>query len=157
MDDSRILTRRRAARTAISAASSPLSTLDDPVSPKTIKPSRESSLLSQSTSIPDEHISMFDTPHLATPTAELSLADTEMLAPETPSSIPASVTPSVTPAPAAPFPLKGLKVVLIHLKEKLNDGPSIGDIIKRELDEYEAEAQLGCDFVISRSGESMFF
>ena len=153
VDDSRILTRRRAARTAVS---SPFSPVDDPISPRTIRPPRELSMLSQ-TSLPDDHNPMFDTLHLATPTAELSLADTEMSAPGTPSSVPASIAPSVTPAPPTPFPLKGLKVVMIHMKEKLNDGPPIEDIIKRELDEYEAEAQLGCEFVISRSGDSMLF
>ncbi|OIW33023.1 hypothetical protein CONLIGDRAFT_161471 [Coniochaeta ligniaria NRRL 30616] len=152
--DSRILTRRRAAaRMAVSATSSPLFTVDDPVSPTTVRPNRESSTLSQAQSLPDEQSSMLSTPHLATPTAELSLQDVEMSAPATPASVPGSAASG----PPVPFPLKGLKVVLIHLKEKLDGGPPVGDVILSELEEYEREAQLGCEFIISHSGDSMFF
>ncbi|KAH8902588.1 cyclic-AMP phosphodiesterase [Coniochaeta sp. PMI_546] len=146
----RILTRRRAARMAVSATSSPLLTGDDPVSPKTVKPPRrQSSTLSQSQSLPDERGSgsgsgsILSTPHVATPTAELNLRDAEIVA--------------SGPPPAAQFPLGGLRVVLIHLKEKLNDGPPVGEIIRSELEEYEREAQLGCEFVISSPGEAMYF
>lgn len=55
------------------------------------------------------------------------------------------------------FPLKGLKIVIIHMKEKLNDGPPTGQIILKQLEEYEAQAQLGCEFVIAKVGEAMYF
>jgi cAMP phosphodiesterase len=55
------------------------------------------------------------------------------------------------------LPLKGLKIILIHMKDNLNDGPAIGDIILKQLEEYEAEAQLGCEFIISRVGEAIYF
>lgn len=54
--------------------------------------------------------------------------------------------------------LEGLKVVIIHVKEKLaDDAEDIGDTILRELREHEREAQLGCEFVIARSGQDFYF
>lgn len=58
---------------------------------------------------------------------------------------------------AEELPLKGFKVVIIHMKEKLNDGPAIGENILKQLHEYEAQARLGCEFVISKVGEAMYF
>jgi cAMP phosphodiesterase len=55
------------------------------------------------------------------------------------------------------LPLKGLKIVIIHMKDKLDDGPVIGDIILKQLKEYEAEARLGCQFIIAKVGEAMYF
>ncbi|KAN0115072.1 cAMP phosphodiesterases class-II domain containing protein [Hyaloscypha variabilis] len=55
------------------------------------------------------------------------------------------------------LPLKGLKIVIIHMKDKLCDGTTIGDVILEQLQEYEAQAQLGCQFVISKVGEAMYF
>lgn len=52
-------------------------------------------------------------------------------------------------------PLEGLKVYLIHIKEKLTDGPSVGERILKELNEYEEDAKLGCEFVISGVGMSI--
>jgi elongation factor 1-gamma len=59
-------------------------------------------------------------------------------------------------------PLKGLKVVIIHVKDTLADGPLIGESILRELREGErALAEqgkgLGCEFEVSRSGDSYWF
>jgi elongation factor 1-gamma len=59
-------------------------------------------------------------------------------------------------------PLKGLKVVVIHVKDTLTDGPLVGDTILRELEEADAALKehgrgLGCEFVISRSGGSYWF
>ena len=59
--------------------------------------------------------------------------------------------------PPSPHPLKGLKVVIIHMKEKLNDGPLVGEIILKELTKHEEEAKTGCEFVISKVGEAMYF
>ena len=116
---------RRAA--SVSAASQKRSSVDEPVSPTTVRPSFGSS--SQS-----DDLSAGESPHIATPTAQFTLGDVE----------------------TAPFPLKGLKVVLIHLKEKLDDGPHIGQIILDELLERESEAQLGCEFIVSHSGQSLY-
>ena len=38
-------------------------------------------------------------------------------------------------------PLKGLKVVIIHVKDKLRDGPSAGETILKELLAHEEEAR----------------
>lgn len=54
-------------------------------------------------------------------------------------------------------PLRGVKVVIIHTKEKLDDGPDIGDIILKELREYGKEERFGCEFIIAKSGEAMYF
>jgi cAMP phosphodiesterase len=59
-------------------------------------------------------------------------------------------------------PLKGVKVVIIHVKDSLQDGPLVGDSILRELKEGESVAQeqgrgLGCVFEVSGSGESYWF
>ncbi|KAI9808149.1 MAG: hypothetical protein M1825_004606 [Sarcosagium campestre] len=53
-------------------------------------------------------------------------------------------------------PLAGLQVVIIHMKDTLRDGPALGDDILRQLQEYEVEANLGCTFVISRRGGSVW-
>lgn len=53
-------------------------------------------------------------------------------------------------------PLSGLKVVIIHVKEMLEDEIPPGDTILHELLQHEAEAQLGCEFVISEPGMSIY-
>lgn len=58
-----------------------------------------------------------------------------------------------TPAPLA---LQGLRVVIIHMKDTLKDGPYVGERILAQLLEHEKEAQLGCTFMISRSGTSIW-
>lgn len=157
--DSPMVTRRMATRSITSASSNPssLMTADEPVSPRTVKASRESSTLPHAMAPPDEPGSASSasgwTPHLSTPTADLSLHELESSGPATPS----SVRRSMTPVPHEPFPLKGLKVVLIHMKEKLEDGPPVGETILGELLAHEEEAQLGCEFVISHPGESLYF
>lgn len=59
-------------------------------------------------------------------------------------------------------PLKGLQIIVIHMKDTLMDGPLVGDRIFAELEEHErrlAEAgkPLGCEFVISQNGGSYWF
>lgn len=53
-------------------------------------------------------------------------------------------------------PLKDLKVVIIHVKEKLADEPEAGETILRQLHEHDEEARLGCEFIISKSGQSFY-
>jgi cAMP phosphodiesterase len=65
-------------------------------------------------------------------------------------------------AAAFEAPLKGVKVVVIHVKDTFQDGPLVGDQILKELQEGEKEMQdagraLGCAFEISRSGGSYWF
>jgi cAMP phosphodiesterase len=54
------------------------------------------------------------------------------------------------------LPLKGLKIIIIHVKDKLADGPEMGDLIMAELLEHEKEARLGCEFMLSSTGQSVF-
>ncbi|KAM5365341.1 hypothetical protein ACJZ2D_011057 [Fusarium nematophilum] len=106
---------------------------DDPVSPKTVKASTADLVYPGPETPP--------TPHLATPTSELTFKEAE----------------SFTSAPAAiRRPLEGLKVVIIHVKDRLCDGPEVGDVILEQLLEYEKEVQLGCEFIISKPGQSFY-
>jgi cAMP phosphodiesterase len=109
-------------------------TTEDPVSPKTVKASTPDFIYPGPETPP--------TPHLATPTAELTLNPSE----------------SVTSVPATRRPLEGLKVVIIHVKDRLDDGPNVGDIILEQLNDHESSSQapLGCEFVISKPGHSFY-
>ncbi|PNY23261.1 3',5'-cyclic-nucleotide phosphodiesterase [Tolypocladium capitatum] len=107
------------------------SVLEDPVSPKSTKPS-----VTKPVDAPDTP----DTPHLATPTEALSLREME----------------SLDPAVPARRPLDGLKVVIIHVKERLTDGPDVGDTILQQLREYDQHARLGCEFIVSKPGQSFY-
>jgi len=60
------------------------------------------------------------------------------------------------------LPLTGIKVVVIHIKDTMKDGPHVRDNILAQLQDYEQRLQLqgeglGCEFVISSSGESYWF
>ncbi|KFH49057.1 3',5'-cyclic-nucleotide phosphodiesterase-like protein [Hapsidospora chrysogenum ATCC 11550] len=52
--------------------------------------------------------------------------------------------------------LEGLKVVIIHVKDTLSDDDDAGETILRELQKHEDEAQLGCEFIMARSGQSFY-
>ena len=54
------------------------------------------------------------------------------------------------------LPLQGLKVVIIHVKEKLDDGPDPGKTILKQLRKHEEQARLGCEFLISWSGMAVY-
>lgn len=59
-------------------------------------------------------------------------------------------------------PLKGVKIVIIHVKDSFMDGPLVGEQILRELREGEEVLQeagkgLGCQFEVSAAGESYWF
>ncbi|KAI1422038.1 cAMP phosphodiesterase class-II [Xylaria sp. FL1777] len=111
---------------------------DRPVSPKSTRPTKKG----PSSTTTGQEQSGFDTPHIATPTAEISLNDLE------------ADRAHATQTPQFANALRGLKVVIIHVKEKLVDGDPPGDTILAQLQEAEEEAQLGCEFVISSAGQS---
>ncbi|RDA94850.1 hypothetical protein CP533_4234 [Ophiocordyceps camponoti-saundersi (nom. inval.)] len=96
--------------------------LEDPVSPKSMKPTPQRPGSSNEA----------DTLGLATPTDELSLGP-----------------------PARPL-LQGLKVVIIHVKDTFETKPDPGEIILRQLQEHAREANLGCEFIISKPGMSIY-
>lgn len=54
------------------------------------------------------------------------------------------------------YPLLGLRIVIIHVKEKLTDGPQMGDCILSDLVKHEKEAHLGCNFIISKPGQAIY-
>ena len=53
-------------------------------------------------------------------------------------------------------PLTGLKIVIIHVKDSLRDGPPQGEVILQQLREHEELAGLGCEIQIARTGESVW-
>lgn len=67
-----------------------------------------------------------------------------------------------TPVPAD-APLQGVRVVVIHVKDTMEDGPHVGERILEQLNEHadalalEGFGKLGCEFVISKSGQDYFF
>ena len=63
--------------------------------------------------------------------------------------------PDTSPSAQHP-PLKDLKIIVIHMKDSLTDGPEIGDVILEQLLEYERAVGLGCKFEISRAGGSIW-
>ncbi|KAH6693649.1 3',5'-cyclic-nucleotide phosphodiesterase [Plectosphaerella plurivora] len=130
------------------------------VSPKTRRGRNDSAIsgeldLAASSGPPPSH-----TPHLATPTAELSLREIEAqdLAPATPIPDLGAAVDSIleddVDAMRAP-PLDGLRVVIIHIKDTL-DGTDQGARILGELREHEADQPTGVEFIISYPGQSIF-
>ncbi len=53
-------------------------------------------------------------------------------------------------------PLRGLKIIIMHMKDTLRDGLAVGENILTQLEQYEREAGLGCEFIISESGASYY-
>jgi hypothetical protein len=78
-------------------------------------------------------------------------------------SIPDTPVRSLTlDSPGVNLPLSGLTVVVIHVKDDMRDGPYVGDVILKELKAHDAKLTasnrgLGCEFLVSRSGESYYF
>lgn len=59
-------------------------------------------------------------------------------------------------------PLKGLRVIIIHVKDTLKDGPHVSERILGQLQDHtldleERGIRLGCEFVISESGQDYWF
>ncbi|EME85389.1 uncharacterized protein MYCFIDRAFT_213841 [Pseudocercospora fijiensis CIRAD86] len=60
------------------------------------------------------------------------------------------------------LPLTGIRIIIIHIKDTLKDGPHVSENILAQLQEHEAGLReqslgLGCEFIISQSGESYWF
>ncbi|KAM3499322.1 hypothetical protein MY10362_007411 [Beauveria mimosiformis] len=110
---------------------------EDSVSPKSLRPSLRATEVRTTGGM--------DTPHIATPTEELSLHDADF----------GTVTMPMS-ATSLSRPLRGLKIVIIHVKETLSDGPAPADVILEQLQDHEEEAQLGCEFIISKAGQSFY-
>lgn len=60
-------------------------------------------------------------------------------------------------------PLEGLRIVIIHVKDTLKDGPHVSERILRQLNDHAAAldeggwGKLGCNFIISESGRDYMF
>ena len=52
--------------------------------------------------------------------------------------------------------LKGLRVIIVHVKDNLKDEPNVRDTIIAQLTAYETDRQLGCVFEMSKSGTSIW-
>ncbi len=61
-----------------------------------------------------------------------------------------------TGEPGVGRPLKGLRVIIIHVKDTLKDGPEPGEIILAQLEQANKAEQLGCAFSISKAGASIW-
>lgn len=71
-------------------------------------------------------------------------------------------TPDSQVTSDAPGPLKGVRVIIIHVKDSMADGPPVGVSILKELKAHEGRLRtqgkaLGCEFVVSKGGESYWF
>ena len=54
------------------------------------------------------------------------------------------------------MPLHGLRVIIIHVKDTLQDGREASEMILAQLRQHEKAAQLGCEFVIPKPGSSIW-
>lgn len=112
-----------------------------------------------------------DTPHISTPAAELNLKDIDMSGPDTLALTHQSRegtadhdtdvgdAESVPPAQgqaAIALPLQGLKVVIIHIKDRLNGARSTGEVVFEQLTEHEEESKTGVEYLISYRGQSLY-
>ena len=71
---------------------------------------------------------------------------------------------ATTVPPPEPFdgPLRGVRVVIIHVKDTMADGPLVGETVLQELWAHEARLAalgrpLGCTFEVSTTGASYWF
>ncbi|CAK7271259.1 3',5'-cyclic-nucleotide phosphodiesterase pde1 [Sporothrix epigloea] len=126
--------------------------LEDPVSPRTVKPSRVAIASTDgggsATVPPIVPLDETEAPHVsATPTTHRSSVEPNL----------DDDLPSVPSGAPTSLPLQGLKVVIIHIKEKLRDEPPASEIILSQLLEHEERNPLGCEYVISYAGQSLYF
>ena len=111
---------------------------EEPISPKSMKPVAGSSMEARAKS-----------PEMSASDWNVS-ADDEGLGGHNRDSSCSSASPKE-------LALKGLKVVIIHVKDCLADGHQAGEKILKELRDEEEIERLGCEFVVSHPGQSIFF
>ncbi|KAK0738626.1 cAMP phosphodiesterases class-II-domain-containing protein [Schizothecium vesticola] len=103
-----------------------------------------------------------NSPHLSSPTARLSLVSGGQTPPLTVWDAPPPPLPVPVPAAldtggeVAGGELRGVKVIVIHVKDKMNGGEPAGERILRQLRAHEEGARLGCEFVVAREGGSYY-
>jgi hypothetical protein len=59
-------------------------------------------------------------------------------------------------AEASGGPLRGVRVVVVHVKPRLEDAVRVEDVVLRELEALELQAGLGCEFIMAEQGMSVF-
>lgn len=64
--------------------------------------------------------------------------------------------PEFPKRPRARMSLHGLQIIIIHVKDTLQDGCEVGDTILAQLRQHEKVAQLGCEFTIPKAGTSIW-
>lgn len=116
---------------------------ESPISPKSVARRAVSAEIGHVPPLPPAATSV-ESPHLTTPTQELSLGEME-----------AGMSEAEDGVHPRGLPLAGVKVVVIHVKDH-PDGRDVGALILRELKAYEEVAQLGCEFIISHQGQSIY-
>ncbi|GKT88721.1 cAMP phosphodiesterase class-II [Colletotrichum tofieldiae] len=114
---------------------------ESPVSPKSVAKRQLSADIGHVPPLPPAATSV-ESPNLTTPTKELTLREAEGWSENEEGHF-------------RNLPLKGVKVVIIHVKDRL-DGRDQGNVILQELQAYEEDAQLGCEFIISEPGQSIY-
>ncbi|KAJ5009013.1 hypothetical protein K4K57_009508 [Colletotrichum sp. SAR 10_99] len=115
---------------------------ESPISPKSVARRAVSADISHVPPLPPAATSV-ESSHLTTPTQELSLREAELGVSES------------EDGHQTGLPLKGLKIVIIHVKERF-DGRNTSDVILEELRAHEEVAQLGCEFIVSKQGQSIY-
>jgi cAMP phosphodiesterase len=113
---------------------------------------------------------MTDFPHSPTRSARGTTGTHTPMRQHSHPSVSVPLNPSTVPAEhgkvglagALDAPLRGLKVVVMHVKDTLSDGPLVGETILGELREGEREMAergrgLGCVFDVAVSGDSYWF
>ncbi|KAF3933537.1 hypothetical protein ABW19_dt0200315 [Dactylella cylindrospora] len=74
-----------------------------------------------------------------------------------PTSAAGSAAPASSIGVDTSYPLKGLTVVVIHVKDDFDDDKDVRQSILNNLRKMEAQVGLGCTFVLAENGASMFF
>jgi cAMP phosphodiesterase len=167
--DEGLLARRKATHAAAAANAAiqrqGSAATEDAISPKTARPSRGSGSAASVTASEENAPASVtsnatSSPHVATPVAGLTLRDSD-IPPLEDGSVASGGTNlnsnsnGNSMSLASGPPLRGLKVVIIHMKDTLSDGLSIGECVLAELLEHDRTAALGCEFVISHVGQSL--
>lgn len=160
LDESSLAARRRPTRMAREWSNrdinSTTSTGEDPVSPRTVKRCN-----SNGSHAPGGSNVATEPP----PVSQLPIRDLERSLSRADSN-PSPGTSIPQPYPPPPVAaqqdddveqLAGVKVVIVHMKDTMNDDPPIGETILEELKEHESfmETPLGCEWVISEVGQSL--
>ena len=58
--------------------------------------------------------------------------------------------------PEKTIPLAGIKLIAIHIKDTMKDGPPAADIVLSQLKQRAEAAGLGCEVLVAKQGESLY-